>query len=309
MFITSDMSIDEQLSEVAEADAEAALLWPWILTFFDDWGRAPASPRRIKAAVFPSIPTVTADKVEAALQLYARVGLIVLYEVDGKRYMAVPPDKWFKYQTHIRRDKRADDSGSQCPPPPDGSATKREPAREDAHVREGARDCAQEREGARSCTPSPTPSPSPSPTNVVVVNTRAGAESDEGAEEGSGEGDAPVRHLRFGPDVVEPSKRIPQEIRHTFIEVTGRDLMPGETQDVYEAMGIATTEQIVRAIRIGAQTFRPKYQGDEISSFRYFLPVVRRVVAEDAGQAPHRAGRQPPQRQKARDLSFLEQGA
>lgn len=183
VYITSDMSIDEQLSEVAEADPEAALLWPWIITFFDDWGRALASPRRIKAAVFPSIHTVTVEKVETALQLYARVGLIVLYEVDGRRYMAVPHDKWFKYQTHIRREKRADDSGSQFPPPPDGDAKKYDHAGGDAQYRDGARDCAQVREVERSRTPSPSLSPSLSKSMHACMQNTLDTQELEGTAE------------------------------------------------------------------------------------------------------------------------------
>src|SRR5690606_836593 len=41
-----------------------------------------------------------------------------LYEVDGKPYIAIDSEKWFRYQTYIPKAKRADDSGSRIPAPP-----------------------------------------------------------------------------------------------------------------------------------------------------------------------------------------------
>ena len=52
VYITSDMSSDENLIRVAEQDTKAALIWPWILASLDDWGRGEAKPREIKAKVF-----------------------------------------------------------------------------------------------------------------------------------------------------------------------------------------------------------------------------------------------------------------
>jgi len=165
IFVTSDMSVDEHVIEVAEKDPQAALLWPWILTAFDDWGRSNADARRLKASVFPSIETVTPEAIESALRLYAEARLIILYEHGGKPYMAIPPEKWFKYQTHIRREKRTQDR-SHCPAPPQQDEAG------SAQVREDARNSAQEREDARTCTPSPSPSPSPTctPTSSSVLS-------------------------------------------------------------------------------------------------------------------------------------------
>ena len=107
VYVSSDISIDESLSEIAETAPLEALLWPWLLTAFDDWGRAEASPRRLKAKVFPGNSLVTVEVIDHALQRFAEVGLIRLYEVQGKAYMAIPDiEKWYKYQTHIRRERR-----------------------------------------------------------------------------------------------------------------------------------------------------------------------------------------------------------
>lgn len=145
VFITSDMSIDERLIEVAEQNSNAAILWPWFLTAFDDWGRAEASPKRLKAKIFPLFPSVTIELIEESLRLFSEAGIVRVYTVGGKTYMAIDHDKWFKYQTHIRRSKRDNDE-SRIPAPPI----------------EDSRECAQIREDERKCEPSPSPTPSPS---------------------------------------------------------------------------------------------------------------------------------------------------
>lgn len=148
VFVSSDMSVDERLTEVAEHDPLAALLWPWMLTAFDDWGRCEVNPRKIKARVFPTNQAVDAAAVEQAFSLYAQTGLLELYEVEGKRYAAIDPDKWFKYQTHIRREKRDRDL-SRHPAPPRADARtiaqSRANASDIAHVRDYARTDAQPR--------------------------------------------------------------------------------------------------------------------------------------------------------------------
>lgn len=144
VFVTSDMCTDEKLIDVAGENSEAAVLWPWILMSFDDWGRAEASPKRLKAKIFPMFPSVTVALIEEALRLYNEFGLIKLYQVNGKQYMSIDHEKWFKYQTHIRTSKREKDESRIPAPPTDNS-----------------RKCAQVRDNERICTPSPTPSPTP----------------------------------------------------------------------------------------------------------------------------------------------------
>lgn len=123
VFVTSEMSIDERLAEVAEDRPDLALLWPWFLTAFDDWGRAEAQPRRLKLKVFPMIGHVTADTVAEAIAVFARSGLILRYTVDQHEYMAIPADKWFRYQTHIHKNKRDEDKSRFPAPPPEIRST------------------------------------------------------------------------------------------------------------------------------------------------------------------------------------------
>lgn len=151
VFVTSDISVDERLLTVAERDPLAALIWPWILTTLDDWGRAEAKSRMLKAKVFPCNDIITAESIAAALHLYHEVGLIELYEVTGRPYLSVPHDKWFKYQTHIHGSKRIKDD-SKFPPPP-------------LPNEDNAREVAESRDSSREFIPSPSPTPTPSITN------------------------------------------------------------------------------------------------------------------------------------------------
>lgn len=176
VYVSSDMSADETLIDIAEIDPVANLLWPWFITAFDDWGRAQAAPKRIKNTIFPANDMVTVEIINNALTLYHNHQLITLYQVDGKEYMSISPDKWFKWQTHIRKEKRETD-GSKYPPPADDSnrAQVRADARgiadssEDAInlaplTTQGARDSAGLRANLTDCIPSPSLSPSPSPS-------------------------------------------------------------------------------------------------------------------------------------------------
>jgi len=179
VFISSNMSVDEKLIEVAEQGPIAALMWPWILTVFDDWGRTEANTKKLKAVVFPAISIISYEEIERALNLYETVGLIQLYEVDGKRYMAIPPQKWYKYQTHMnRKDRRAgkDKLASDFPEPPNSP-----------HIPVG--NCGDVR-GEQNSPRIPIPSPSPSPTPLGNNNLLTCASPDDDARAGNGQSPA-----------------------------------------------------------------------------------------------------------------------
>jgi len=126
VFITAGMSVDERVLAVAAEDPQAALLWPWLLLSFDDWGRADGEPRVLKARVFPGIPTVTPEYLDQVLALYERVGLLQRYWVDGHPYLAIPADRWYRYQSHIHQ-RRREPVQSRCPPPPSETAEREVP--------------------------------------------------------------------------------------------------------------------------------------------------------------------------------------
>lgn len=159
VFVSSDISHDEDLLEVARAAPNAALLWPWLLTAFDDWGRARADARRLKAQIWPMIDTVTVELIDQALTLFAEKGLIDLYDAGDMRVMAIEEGKWRRFQTHIRWDRKAAHTTSSLPAParhlpgtipaPDGTLP----------------------DDARHVPGYSTPSPSPSPSEVSTARS------------------------------------------------------------------------------------------------------------------------------------------
>lgn len=162
-FITSDMSIDEKIADIAAENPVAALMWPWFITGFDDWGRMEALPVKIKLSIFQAFP-YSAKDIEQAINLFDKYGIVHKYEVHGKEYIAIEPEKYYKYQTYIRGNKRETDS-SNCPPPPNPPwentvKSADVPTTNNNHA--DARTCAQCSEDERKCIPSPSPSPSPS---------------------------------------------------------------------------------------------------------------------------------------------------
>lgn len=105
-FITSEMSTDERLAEVAADEPIAALIWPWILLELDDWGRTEFKPVKMKLSLFPACQLVSADCLATSVDCLVKYGLLAKYEVDGKTYIAVHPKKWIKFQTYLVGTKR-----------------------------------------------------------------------------------------------------------------------------------------------------------------------------------------------------------
>lgn len=165
VFVTSDMAVDERLAAVAEQHDLAALMWPWFLAGLDDWGRARVEPRRLKAQLWPSVAAVTPDVIRLALELWHVHGLVELYEVDGRWYATVDPDKWRRYQTHIRWDRKGQDSASQFPEfpgkcPAGAGSPPRNPPIGWRQVSLTAFTPGTNQETPGYSTPSPSPSPS-----------------------------------------------------------------------------------------------------------------------------------------------------
>lgn len=219
VFVTSDISIDESLITVAEHNPLASLIWPWILTALDDWGRAEAKSKMLKAKVFPCNDMITAESIETALRLYHEFGLVELYEVAGRPYLSVPHDKWFKYQTHIRKEKRnVDESKYPAPPLP--------------------LDCAELREESRENEPSPTPSPSLTPTPSVINNNNNAHEGIEinanDSEENVSKTTQSVNELSETVSRTEDSRSMDIGTRavNWAEKKWGRMISPGEAEDI-----------------------------------------------------------------------------
>lgn len=74
--------------QVMECSPNARLLFIGMWNFCDDAGRHPASPKQIKALVFPA-DDFTVDDIRRMLDELSTNDLIRLYAVDGKEYFSV----------------------------------------------------------------------------------------------------------------------------------------------------------------------------------------------------------------------------
>ena len=92
-----------------EVSRDARLCFIGLLNFCDDRGVHPASPRTLKAEVFPS-DDLTADVVASLVSELIRQGLVGAFEADGKPY-------WFV--TGWARHQRIDRPTFKHPAPPD----------------------------------------------------------------------------------------------------------------------------------------------------------------------------------------------
>jgi DnaD/phage-associated family protein len=118
--ITTDISTDPKLADLAAYGALPLLLYTWSIPHADDWGRMIGDARQFKLLVCPALE-VTVAEVNDALDQITSVGLWERYEVHGKYYIAFPEESWFKHQSYISKEKREKANGrkgSQLPAPP-----------------------------------------------------------------------------------------------------------------------------------------------------------------------------------------------
>ena len=295
-FITSDMSVDERIAEIAVENPVAALMWPWFITGFDDWGRMEAVPGKIKLSIFPAFPYTSKD-IEEAIDLYDKYGIVHKYEVDGKEYIAIEPEKYYKYQTYIRGEKREKD-GSNCPPPPNppwGSMKSSAKTSTNNNQRADERTCAQSSADERKCIPSPSPSPSPSPISIerdIDARARNNTSHEKSQEENFDDEIAKIynKAFEFGMSGVTPE----------FLEDAQMRLSGGTDVDL-----------IIKALSIGAT----KAHGSAGAKCRYAISVLQSWAAEGiktieqwkAKNEPEPKSRDKPSRTKAqeRENAFL----
>jgi hypothetical protein len=104
---------------VASLPLPVRLTFIGLWNFSDDEGRSVFEPRLLKAAVWPLDDEITAADVGSHLAALARVGLVSMYEVEGRQYVQV--SSWSEHQKVEKKRTSA------LPPPPlgfpDGSPT------------------------------------------------------------------------------------------------------------------------------------------------------------------------------------------
>lgn len=77
-------------------------LWTCLVTYVDDYGRGDGRAAIIKGRCFPLLDRITVRDISEGLQELADNGCILLYEVEGEKYLCFP--SWDKHQT-IRNQK------------------------------------------------------------------------------------------------------------------------------------------------------------------------------------------------------------
>lgn len=82
----------------------ARMLYTWIIPHLDIEGRFYADPEMVKGSVVPRIKSFTLSKIEECLSDMHKVGLILVYKVDGDTYLQL---RKFEDHQNLRRDKEA----------------------------------------------------------------------------------------------------------------------------------------------------------------------------------------------------------
>jgi len=111
-FLSKSVSISNKLASL-KSDSPR-LLWTWLLPHLDREGRFHADPAIVKGHAVTRLKNHTEETIEADLNELASVGLVILYQVNGDRYLQFT--QFDENQPGMRKDREAE---SQCPPPPD----------------------------------------------------------------------------------------------------------------------------------------------------------------------------------------------
>lgn len=104
------VSDSRRLSELKTDSAR--LLWTWILPYLDIEGRYLADPNLIKGKIVPRLKTFNPENVVEYLADMNKVGLIILYESDGEKYLQY---RNFHEFQKLRKDR---EGKSKIPAPP-----------------------------------------------------------------------------------------------------------------------------------------------------------------------------------------------
>ena len=116
-FLSKSVSTSNKLANL-KSDSPR-LLWTWLLPHLDREGRFHADPAIVKGHAVPRLKNHTEKTIEADLRELSEVGLIILYDVSGDRYLQF--NQFDENQPGLRKEREAE---SQCPPPPDGFRSK-----------------------------------------------------------------------------------------------------------------------------------------------------------------------------------------
>ena len=80
------------------------LLYSWLIPHLDVEGRYSADPELIKGHIFPKIKSMTIIKIKKILDDLTKNRLIILYKIDGEKYLEL---KKFKNHQKINTEREA----------------------------------------------------------------------------------------------------------------------------------------------------------------------------------------------------------
>ena len=110
-YISTDISLDEDVDAIAQVSDFAALLYTWMIPHVKDDAITTGSAKRILAEVMPLRRDKTTADVEAALELIESMGLFELRTADSIYW---PPDTFYKYQSYIQAKNRRSEDAISC---------------------------------------------------------------------------------------------------------------------------------------------------------------------------------------------------
>jgi len=97
--ITSEIWFNEKVSSLPDT---GRLLFIGIFSNADNEGRLKASPKYLKAHIFPYDDNKTIEEIKQLIDLCANLGLVRLYSKNGQEYLDLPG--WYEHQD-IRKDR------------------------------------------------------------------------------------------------------------------------------------------------------------------------------------------------------------
>lgn len=158
--LKNSISLNERVNGLS---LHSALLYTWMITHADDFGRMHGSAKRVRATVVPMRDDFPSDKVESCLREMQACGLLQRYEIQGEIYICFP--SWDEHQTGLHKRTK-----SKIPDPIPGDSGKfREIPASCAHAEQNRTEQEQNRTG----TERPKAAP-PVPPPAVVDDKPAG---------------------------------------------------------------------------------------------------------------------------------------
>lgn len=103
-YLSSDVSLDEEVDALAQESDFAALLYTWMIPHAEDDATITGSPNRLRAKVIP-LRDKSSEDVSAALGLMEVHGLFEFWDRESD-VIYFPPEAFYRYQSYIPDAKR-----------------------------------------------------------------------------------------------------------------------------------------------------------------------------------------------------------